>query len=357
MDFSITYQEYFGSIIPDTFLSSSQNVFLSFFGTQNSGTLTDNSSQLVLDETVSIDGNNFTYKGFGSAQPGVDVLGVILPLGLPVDVLLFEEQSTGQLFLAYPNGPPNILGALALTLDIDPVGYNLASSAPICFVRGTEILTPDGVCEIQNLEKGDQVLSFEGEAVEIVWAGRVSFSAPVSRWAPIVFEADSLGSGRPQKRLKVSPWHRMPLPDCDSTVPQLAPAKAFTVLPRVRHAVNIQNVHYHHILTQRHTMVIANGQPAETMFPGLEALFSVGTGPAQEILECLGCSEKELLDHPAAQPCGVFLKVSAARAKLGAMAKNQREIHKASRANHRPHHNTHETVKISRAMEQASVSQ
>lgn len=314
MDVSVTLQRCLGSLIPDTLFSASQNILLNFVSSEGNGVLSDESGQLSVGETVSIDGNDFIFQGSGTAQPGVDLFGLVLPLGSAVDILVLTEVSTGNTYFVYPDGTPNLLGAFALIISASPVGYDLTTNSPICFCRGTLIQTPDGERPVETLRANDVVLSGAGEPLRILWAGSMRYEAPVRMFPPIVMEPGALGPNLPRRRLRVSPWHRLPIPGRRADlVPLLAPAKALTTLPRIRQSRNTDPVEYHHILTERHALIRAEGQLAETLLPGPQAMKTLSPQARAGILDALACTEAELPDHPAAQPCGRLLNVAEAR--------------------------------------------
>lgn len=82
------------------------------------GTLADNDGTLGSDDTQStFDGDEITYVGSGTAQPGVEALGVVVPLGTAVPVIVFEAN--GNTYFHYPEGEPFVTDIVALILDIE----------------------------------------------------------------------------------------------------------------------------------------------------------------------------------------------------------------------------------------------
>ncbi|MFD1342689.1 Hint domain-containing protein [Litorisediminicola beolgyonensis] len=311
-DYPVSYQQYFGSLLNVDFFSGTQTLLFSFLGgVNNSATLTDTSGVLYVGEEFILDGRTVSLIGSGTAQPGVDILGVTVPSGTIKDLLYVEDTTTGEKFFVYPDGAPNFTGAIALVVDLQPVGYSMTAATPICFCRGTEIAVPDGKQRIEKIREGDQVLDYGGEVLTVIEARRTRYDILPNAWAPIVIEPNALGPDTPNRRLKVSPQHRLALPvsQQDSDLPLLAPAKAFTVLPGVHRARKRKPVVYIHLLTERHALLRANNLPAESLLPTrVEADDEIG--PDTEMVAQVSDADHKLVD---AQPCGKILSTAAAR--------------------------------------------
>ncbi|MFN3278884.1 MAG: hypothetical protein ACK41Y_10855 [Paracoccus hibiscisoli] len=117
----VTTQNYLGSLLSAQLLSQQRTLLLNWIGPQVTNTVTDNNNQLVVGETVTLgDGRTATVLGSGTIQPGVTVAGIVVPLGSSQPVVLVQT-SGGQLVFLYPEGVPNLLGAVALITDIRPV--------------------------------------------------------------------------------------------------------------------------------------------------------------------------------------------------------------------------------------------
>ena len=270
MDQSIQYQSFDFALAAAQLFSSDTTVLLSDIGpVVSAGVLSDNDGVIYVGESVALDGRTVTLIGSGTATPGVSLVGLIVPLGTTKDVLVFRDPSDGQLYLAYPEGPPNLLSAIAVVLSIDAVGYNTNIDAPLCFCAGTEIDTPQGPRPVEQLLPGDMVRTWTGEPVRIVNVLDRTIENPEPRHRPVVFEAGCFGPGKPVRRLKLSPQHRLCLPDSDpaGAEPLLAPAISCAVLPRVRQSRKPHPVRYVHLELERHCLISAEGVAAETYLP------------------------------------------------------------------------------------------
>ena len=114
----ITVREYVGSLANANLLTDDPTLLLTAFSGEMEGTLADNDGTLGSDDTQStFEGDDITYVGSGTAQPGVEALGVIVPLGTPVPVIVFEAN--GATYFHYPEGEPFVTGIVALILDIE----------------------------------------------------------------------------------------------------------------------------------------------------------------------------------------------------------------------------------------------
>lgn len=270
MDQTIQYQSFDFALAVSQLFSRDQTVILSDIGPLvTSGTLSDNDGVIYVGESVTLGGRAVTLVGSGTATPGVNVLGLTVPLGTTVDVLVFRDPTDGQLYLAYPEGPPNLLSAVAVVLSIDKVGYDTTVDAPLCFCAGTRIATPSGPRLVETLGPGDPVLAWGGDAARVVGVIDRTIPVPEPDHRPIVFDADCFGPGLPSRRLKLSPQHRLCLPDSDpaGAEPLLGPALAFAVLPGVHRCRSARPVRYVHLELDRHCLLRAEGVPAESFLP------------------------------------------------------------------------------------------
>lgn len=186
---------------------------------------------------------------------------------------------------------------LATTLTIATVSNN-GPSIPVdtvvpCFTKGTLIATPSGPTPVQKLLKGDRVLTSDNGAQTLRWIGSRKLNsidlARAPRLRPICIGSGALGSGLPNRNLRVSPQHRMML---HSTIANrmfghkevFVPAIKLAGLPGITVDNDIKSVEYFHILFDRHEVVFAEGSPAESLFTGPEAIKSIGSAALLEIM-------------------------------------------------------------------------
>lgn len=154
---------------------------------------------------------------------------------------------------------------------------SLGYSAIPCFVAGTLIRTDLGERPVEALRPGDLVDTLDSGPQPLRWAGSVTLgrsdllAAP--HLAPVAISAGSLGHGLPETDLLVSPQHRVLLSGWRVELAfgeeqVLAAAKHLVGWPGVRALRMPREVTYHHLLFDRHEIVFANGQPAESFLLG-----------------------------------------------------------------------------------------
>lgn len=167
----------------------------------------------------------------------------------------------------------------------------------MCFVAGSQIDTPQGRVQVQRIRPGDLVLTRDAgpQPVQRVLTQEVDLAVAPDRLRPIVFQPGALGPGQPDRRLCLSPQHRILLTDGVGQ-PVLVPAKAFLGHAGVRVMQACRRVTYFHLVFSRHQVIWANATPTESFFPGPLA--------RQALPEVVGL--------PLA-PAAPFLRVQAAR--------------------------------------------
>jgi hypothetical protein len=167
------------------------------------------------------------------------------------------------------------------------------SGGVICFTPGTRILTPDGLCLVQNLREGDMVQTKDNGAQEIVWKGarRMTgarmFAMPHLR--PIRIRMGALGVERPDEQLLVSPSHRMLIQEDEAmalfnTPEILVAAKDLINGKTVTVDVTVPEVTYIHLLLSDHQILWANGVETESFHPASAALTTLGASDRTRLM-------------------------------------------------------------------------
>jgi len=321
MSYSLQYQVLHFALLSASFFSENQTLLLSDVGiTSGPAALEDNDGKIYVGEQMTLDGRTVEMLGSGTAQPGIDLLGLVVPTGSAVDVMVMKDVDTGEKLLVYPEGPPNLLSAIAVVLSVDQTGYDLTVTGTICFCPDTHILTPRGRVPVQDLGPGAKVLDYRGTAGTVATILRSRHRSPAAGQQPVVIDPGAFGEGLPHRRLKVSPQHRICIPGSDPHGPDplLAPAKGFTGLPQVRIRQADRPVTYIHVVTERHMLLVAEGIPAESMLIGDRSLRSLDKAGRRKLSRALGVADAALDRHPAAQPCGRVLGVREATALIEA---------------------------------------
>lgn len=162
----------------------------------------------------------------------------------------------------------------------------------VCFARGTMIETPKGPVAIEDLDVGDEVLTRDNGVQPIRWKGARHVPAEMltanDRMRPIRIRAGALGAGVPAADLLVSPQHRILVRSQVAMrmfgAPEvLIAAKQLCQIEGIDIARDLDSVEYHHMLFERHEIVVSNGAETESLYTGAEALKSVGQAAAEEI--------------------------------------------------------------------------
>ncbi|MGG7643178.1 Hint domain-containing protein [Rhodovulum sp. YNF3179] len=181
-------------------------------------------------------------------------------------------------------------------------------SVPVCFTSGTQIHTPHGPVAIESLRVGDQVTTLAGAARPVRWLGAWQCSgaemARIPGAVPIRIAAGALGNGYPAAPILVSRQHRVMV---SSPIARrmfgaercLVPALAFLDVPGVAPVFRADEVRFHHVLLDRHSVVFANGLPSESLWPGPHALRALSCRNRAEIFALGG---HVLAAHRAAGP-------------------------------------------------------
>jgi hypothetical protein len=263
--------------------------------------LTGDTPTFYTGEEATLDGLQVRMLGSGFAQPGVEILGLIVPTGTAVDVMVMQDIATGRYYFVYPDGAPNLLSAIALVVDTDPVAYSVAIKGPACLCDGALVATPDGPRPVEELRAGDLVLAEGLGATPILWILRQVLDHPHARDRPVEFGAGALGAGLPRRTLALSPQHRLAVPACPG---HLAPAVAFCGLPGVRRrAPDGRPLAYSHLVLGRHALIEVEGVAAETLLVAPGSAAALGPERLASLAAALGVPVDSLLAHPAAMPC------------------------------------------------------
>ncbi|MEM7473165.1 MAG: Hint domain-containing protein [Pseudomonadota bacterium] len=185
-------------------------------------------------------------------------------------------------------------GSLTLTgvsdQDLTQDNTNVA-----CFVAGSMIVTPDGVCPVEAIKVGDLVVTKDNGAQPVRWVGSRTVEAE-GKLAPILFAPGAVGNTgaflvSPQHRILVSSWQ------AEVTTGEQE------VLVAAKHLVNgttvipcpCPDVAYHHIMFDQHELIKCAGIYSESFHPSASSLRGVDEASREEILTLfpeLATSEK-----------------------------------------------------------------
>lgn len=164
-------------------------------------------------------------------------------------------------------------GTIDNILDVENFDF-----APLCFVRGTRIITDQGEVPVEDIRPGDRVLTMDNGYRPVCWIGSSRRQAR-GKMAPVRIARGALGNHRD---LWVSPQHRMLIRRADG-------GEAFAAAIHLVDGSAITQVaggivEYFHLMCDRHQVLFAEGIPAESFFPGPEAWKSLSADGREELL-------------------------------------------------------------------------
>jgi hypothetical protein len=133
--------------------------------------------------------------------------------------------------------------------------------AVACFASGTRVTTQRCPIAVEALNVGDEVVTCEGAAADIIWIGSRSVDceahpAPESVW-PVRISAHAFGPGKPSRDLYLSPDHAIYAEGV------LIPVK-YLIDGKLIRQVKQSSVTYFHVELARHDILLAEGLPAES---------------------------------------------------------------------------------------------
>jgi hypothetical protein len=146
-----------------------------------------------------------------------------------------------------------------------------------CFLKGTEITTPEGRVAVESLTIGDMVALSAGGTGRISWIGQRSVDCsrhpnPGIVW-PVRVVASAFGPGLPVRDLYLSPDHAIFVNDVFVPVKYLMNGTSIAQVKR-------DQVRYFHLELERHDVILAEGLPVESYLDtGNRLNFENGGGP------------------------------------------------------------------------------
>ncbi|MFO1140216.1 MAG: Hint domain-containing protein [Paracoccus sp. (in: a-proteobacteria)] len=270
----------------DTFIAGSGDL-VTDFNAGNTGGIHD--GDLTNNDVLDLSGyyNATTLAAWNAANPGQTYR-------TPLEWLK-ADQGDGVLNMLDGSGS---LPTFTMTLQNGGAAVTASqlsneNTLVVCFAAGTLILTQQGERPVEDLAPGDLVQTRDHGLQPIRWAGKRVLSpaelAANPKLRPIRIRKGALGRGLPAADLVVSPQHRVLV---RSRIAQrmfgadevLVAAKQLCQIDGIEVAEDMASVAYHHIMFDRHEVVISNGAETESLFTGPEALKAVGAVALTEIL-------------------------------------------------------------------------
>lgn len=164
--------------------------------------------------------------------------------------------------------------------------YTVENTGVVCFAAGTRILTPQGEVLIEQLRRGDLVVTRDNGAQAIVWIGSRHVSGPElernPKLKPIWISHSVTGGDAP---MVVSRQHGL-LVRLDDSKETLVRAGHLARMRggKARVMEGCRKVTYFHLMFEAHEILYANGGPAESFYPGPNAFCALPLAAREEVL-------------------------------------------------------------------------
>ena len=199
--------------------------------------------------------------------------------------------------------------------DADAVVYDIWTADGVgiivCFGRGTQIDTADGIVAVEDLDAGTRVITKDHGLQEVRWSkGRKLTAQDLAdnpNLRPIRICKGALGHNLPERDLIVSPQHSILVSSKISErmfdgAEVLVAAKQLCEIDGIDVADDLTEIECFHFLFDRHEIVVSNGVETESLYPGSEALKSVGSEGRTEIFKIFPMLRARGFTLPSARP-------------------------------------------------------
>lgn len=225
---------------------------------------------------------------------------------------------TTRSFVMNDNGS-SIAGAgvgVPFTLNTYNNYTNLEYSDLPCFTSGTMIETNRGPIAVEDLAVGDRVKTADRGFQDIRWIGAAKLSRRdlVARrhLFPVAFEPGSLGPNEPNRRMQVSPQHRMLLTGWNVELAfglseVFVPAIALVGNPGVTRDETLDGLTYFHMMFDQHEVIFADGIATESFLVGDQIRSEMDRDQLAEIVDIFP-EFADASDGPATVPARPILK-------------------------------------------------
>ena len=139
---------------------------------------------------------------------------------------------------------------------------------PVCFVKGSRMVTPCGVVPIEDLVPGDSVQTQSGWGT-VKWVGHRSYGPAALRTidqkiaaAPVRIRADAIEPNVPSMDLLVSPWHHLMVDG------HLVRANDLINGTTIAQETHVTSVDYYHVELEQFDVIMAHGIYSESWADG-----------------------------------------------------------------------------------------
>ena len=154
-----------------------------------------------------------------------------------------------------------------------PAGVQIicSNSNPVCFVKGTRILTTEGYVPIEKLKLTDSLVS-KGKIIngklrletdkyiekKMIGMGNFKVNGNIRKNAPICIKKHALGHNFPSRELFVSPDHGIIIGNLNVQAKKLVNGES------IYRCKNFGEVEYYHVELDCHSCIIAENMPTES---------------------------------------------------------------------------------------------
>ncbi|MGR3376455.1 Hint domain-containing protein [Salipiger abyssi] len=138
-------------------------------------------------------------------------------------------------------------------------------SGAVCLLRGTLIETEEGPRRVETLRPGDRLLTLDHGMQPLLFSSSSTyrFRDGPHRMKPVRLRKHALGPGFPERELRVSPQHRIAIPQDNPRL--LVSARKLAGVAGVTDRPGCRLAHYFHLLLGAHELIRANGAWVETL--------------------------------------------------------------------------------------------
>jgi hypothetical protein len=283
----------------DSVLTSGSTLVGQAFYSPNGNNL-NNTTTFAYDGSFVVNGQYVGFAVYDTANKMTYLITNSLSVN-PSDPLTIDYAGNSAL----PNTLPNY--------DLS----NNGSATAACFLSGTAIETPGGDVAVETLRPGDLVTVNDGRVLPVSWLGRQTVSrrfAEPLRTLPIRIKAEALGPNQPQRDLLLSPDHALLV---DGVLVQAGALVNGVSIVRETDMPPVFT--YYHVEVADHSLVFAEGVPAETFIDNVDRL-AFDNWAEHEALVGVGVAITEM-DLPRAKavrqvPAGLRARLAARAAEL-----------------------------------------
>jgi autotransporter passenger strand-loop-strand repeat protein len=246
-----------------------------------SGGLLYVASGAILSGGIFFAGGGALQLGAGELTPSVAVYGFNPNASIELEQLTSNTSVslvvTGDTATVTSGGTTynvDIFGASSMDLYLAGDGSgDTYIEAGLCYLRGTNILTPTGAVPVESLQIGDLVVTRFNNFQPVKWIGRQSYDSRITRadssQIPVRTRAGALAPNQPARDLYVSPGHSMLIGNT------LVLASSLVNGVTITQDDAPETIEYFQIELAMHDCIIAEGAWSETFAdgPGLREQF------------------------------------------------------------------------------------